>query len=133
VVLAHGNRLFGYSLYLRKGLPQITLYAGQNRFHLESQKVCELNKWIHLAVTVDPEAHITLFVNGEPAASLGEGFHVNDRPPDAFSVGADIGRPAGDYDSEFHFRGLIRDVRLYWGVLDQAALKKWANQNKKKS
>ena len=29
-----------------------------------------------------------------------------------------LGRPVGEYESPMHFRGLIRDLRVYWGALD---------------
>jgi arylsulfatase A-like enzyme len=129
VIVSHGSRLFGYSLHFREGYPQFTLHAGQNRFHVRAEQACTLSRWIHLAATVDADARITLWVNGEPVAQLEEGFHVNDRPTDAFSIGADVGQSAGDYDGPLRFRGLIEDVRVYWGVLDRTSLKKWASRD----
>ncbi len=129
VIMAHGNRSFGYTLHLKDGYPQFTLYAGQNRFHVQAKQVCRLGEWEHLAATVDADARITLWVNGEPVARLEDGFHVNDRPADAFSVGADAGQAAGEYEGPLCFRGLIEDVRVYWGVLDRASFKKWAGRD----
>jgi hypothetical protein len=128
VIVAHGSSLFGYSLYLKDGVPRFTLYAGQNRFDVTAREACPMNAWVHLAATIDADARIILWVNSVPVDQLDEGFHVNDHPPDAFSVGSDAGQPAGDYDGAFPFRGLIDDVRVYWGVLGMDALREWAGQ-----
>ena len=46
----------------------------------------------------------------------------------ALTVGADPGSHVGDYESAFPWHGLLEDVRLYWGELDQDELRKWSEQ-----
>jgi len=62
----------------------------------------------------------------EPADRLEEGFFIPQKPRRAFTVGADPGSRVGRYESPLHFRGLIEDLRLYWGVLDEVSLASWA-------
>ncbi|MBN1491974.1 MAG: sulfatase-like hydrolase/transferase [Phycisphaerae bacterium] len=126
VLVAHGSTMFGYSLYLKNGYPCFDVFAGANPFQLVGPEKLPLEQWTHVAATIDADARLALWVNGQPVARLDDGFHVNDRPSDPFSVGADVGQPAGEYAAPLHFRGLIEDVRLYWGVLDDAAMRQWA-------
>jgi len=128
VIIANGEQCFGYSLYLQGGRPCFDLQAGQNRFLLCGPREVPANQWVHLAATVDADARITLWMDGAPVARIVDGFHVNSRPLDGFSVGADIGSPAGPYTAPMPFTGLIEDVRLYWGVLDEDTLKQWAGR-----
>jgi len=126
VVFSHGARNFGYALYIEDGLPTFVVRATGLHFQVRSRQKVKLGQWVHLAASIDPEARITLLVDGKPADRLEQGFFVSQKPRDAVIVGADLGGRVGEYESPLHFHGLIEDLRLYWGVLDQASLASWA-------
>jgi hypothetical protein len=48
------------------------------------------------------------------------------KPADGLSVGDDTGSKVGDYGATTGWRGLLEDLRLYWGELDVEAIENWA-------
>ena len=44
-----------------------------------------------------------------------------------FSVAADTGSPVNDYPAGNQFKGLLEDVRIYWGELSEGVLRGWAD------
>jgi len=127
-VVSHGEQCFGYSLFLRDGRPHFNIQAGQHSFLVAGPRPVAIGQWVHLAGTVDRDARLMLWLDGKPVAQLEDGFFVSDRPLDGFSVGGDIGGPAGPYKAPMAFTGLIEDVRLYWGVLDETRFQTWASK-----
>ncbi|MFH1266724.1 MAG: sulfatase/phosphatase domain-containing protein, partial [Planctomycetota bacterium] len=125
VILAHGNQVFGYSLYLKDRVPHFAVRLSGLLLEVHGNKPVEVDKWVHLAATINPAGRITIYQDGDEVGALDEGHFVAQPPRDGFNVGADLGGRVGEYDTPMHFRGLIRDVRLYWGVL--ADLKPWCN------
>ncbi len=125
VILAHGNRTFGYSLYLKEGLPCFMIRLSGLPHEARARQPVKPGQWVHLAATVDPDGQITVLVDGKPAGRLEQGHFVTQTPREGFNVGADLGGPVGEYDSRMHFRGLIEDVRVYWGVPDHKAFGSW--------
>ena len=125
VIVSHGNQMFGYSLYLKQGVPHFLTTATGLAFEVAAAAPVKLGEWVHLAATVDAEAHTTLWINGRPAARLDRGFFVSQTPRDGLLVGADLGMTVGDYEAPSHFDGLIEDFRLYWGALDPAGFREW--------
>ena len=125
VIAAHGNQTFGYSLYLKGGLPHFLTTATGLAFEVTGPEKLPLGKWVHLAATVDGDARITLFVNGRPVGRLHRGFFVSQTPRDAFAVGADEHGTVGDYKGPMYYHGLMEDFRLYWGALDAAGFEQW--------
>ena len=125
VIAAHGNQMFGYSLYLKDGVPHFLTTATGLTFEVTGPQKLPLGKWVHLAATVDGNARITLLVNGRPVDRLHRGFFVSQPPRDGFAVGADERLTVGDYEGPMHYSGLIEDFRLYWGALDPAGFEEW--------
>ena len=117
VIVAHGNRTFGYSLYLKDRAPHFAVRLSGLLLEVRGEKPVELDEWVHLAATINPSGQVTLLVAGRPAATLRQGHFVTQPPREALNVGADLGRPVGEYEAPMQFDGLIRDVRVYWGVL----------------
>jgi len=74
---------------------------------------------------LDAASRLRLYVDGELAAS-GPGQLVGRRPADPLDVGSDSGSAVGEYEPPLAFDGTLEDVRLYWGALDQEALREWA-------
>ncbi|HUT95353.1 MAG TPA: sulfatase/phosphatase domain-containing protein [Thermoguttaceae bacterium] len=118
VIVAHGNQTFGYSLYLKDRVPHFAVRLSGLLLEVRGRNPVDLDRWVHLAATIDPERRITLFVGGEEAGRLAEGHFVTQPPREALNVGADLRGRVGEYDTPMHFRGLIRRVRVYWGVMD---------------
>ena len=127
VIVAHGNQVFGYSLYLKDRVPHFAVRLSGLLLEVCGHEPIDLDEWVHLAATIDPEGHLRLFAGAQEAGRLDEGHFVTQPPRDGFNVGADLGGGIGEYDTPLHFRGLIRDVRLYWGVLDD--LQPWSSPN----
>jgi len=66
-------------------------------------------------------------VNGELAAE-DEGHFIMQNPNDGLSVGADGGSRVGRQSGEIPFQGELREIRVYWGVLEQSAIAEWASE-----
>jgi len=118
VIVAHGNQTFGYSLYLEDRVPHFAVRLSGLLLEVGASRPVDLDQWVHVAATIDRERRITLFVGGEEAGRLAEGHFVTQRPREGLTVGADLRGRVGEYDTPMHFRGLIRRVRVYWGVMD---------------
>ena len=118
MIVAHGNQTFGYSLYLKDRVPHFGVRLSGMLLEVRGRDPVDLDRWIHLAATIDPQRRMTLFVGGEEAGRLVAGQLVTQRPREGLNVGADLGGRVGEYDTPMHFRGLIRRVRVYWGVMD---------------
>ena len=119
VIVAHGNQAFGYSLYLKDRVPHFAVRLAGQLLDVPAGKPAELDEWTHLAATIDPEGRIALFQWGDEVGRLDGGHFVTQRPRDGFNVGADLGGRVGEYQTPMHFRGLISQVRVYWGALVQ--------------
>ncbi|MBM3790302.1 MAG: DUF4976 domain-containing protein [Acidobacteria bacterium] len=128
VMVSHGTGNFGYSLLLQDGRPRFALRAGQQLFEVAGKQRLRLRQWAHVAATIDARGRITLYVGGRRVDRLDDGFFVSQWPRDVLSIGADLGARVGSYDSPMHFRGLIDDVRLYWGVVDEGTLRSWSRR-----
>jgi len=128
VLVSHGTGNFGYSLYLQDGLPRFALRAGQQIFEVKGNQRLPFRTWTHVAATIDARGRIALFVDGRRVDRLDDGFFVSQWPRDIVSVGADLGGLVGPYDTPMHFRGMIDDVRLYWGVVDGPTLRSWSRR-----
>lgn len=118
VIVAHGNQMFGYSLYLEKAVPKFMVRLSNLPILVAAERPVKLGEWVHLAATIDWKGGILLRVNGQWGGGLANAHFVTQTPRDALSVGADLGRPVGEYESPMHFQGLMRDVRLYWGTVE---------------
>jgi len=128
VLISHGTGNFGYSLYLQNGTTHFAVRAGQQLFLVSGSARIRAGRWTHIAATLDAEGRLELRVDGRIVDRLEEGFFVSQNPRDVLSIGADLERYVGEYDSPMHFRGQLDDVRLYWGVLPEEALKAWATR-----
>jgi hypothetical protein len=126
VIVAQGNQMFGYSLYLKKGVPHFAVRLSGLLFQVRGSKPVRLNDWVHLAATIDPKGNLALYRWGDEVARLDGGHFVTQSPREGLCVGADLGGRVGEHDTPMHFQGLMWDVRLYWGVLGD--LKPWCDR-----
>ncbi len=127
VILALGGASHGFSLYLKEGVPCLTVRAGGELLVARSTQKLPLNEWTHVVGTLKDTGEVVVFVDGKPAATA-PGGAVQSKPADGLSVGADSGSLVGDYTSAQPWHGLLEDVRLYWGELDAEGLKQWSER-----
>ncbi len=131
VIVAHGGESHGYSLYLDKGAPVFAVRASGQLRKTRGRKAVKLNEWNHIAVRLDVEGKVQIIVNGAPMRRARKSGFVIDAPSDGFSIGADSGSFVGEYEADNAFRGLLEDVRVYWGALGDDALADWARRGSK--
>lgn len=126
VLVAHGGRSHGYALYLRRGVPHFALRIGGNLALLKAPQAVPLKEWLHLAATLGSDLKMRLFVNGAQVAEGEAPDFVAANPNESLLVGADRGTLVGDYPEPLAWRGLIEEVRVYWGEMDEAQIRQWA-------
>jgi len=81
-------------------------------------------KSAHVMGMLDADAKLRLYVDGRCVART-DGQFIASKPADGLSVGADTGSFVGEYKDKTPFNGLMSDIRVYWGVLDDASIRAW--------
>jgi len=118
VLVALGDKTDGFSLYLKEGVPWFVVRANGELFKVAATEPVNMDQWVHLAGTLDAMGKLSLVVDGWPVATV-QGRLISHKPSRGFYVGANLGSPIGEYASPFHWKGLIQDIRLYWGVVER--------------
>ncbi len=130
VIASMGDATNGFSLYLKDAVPHFAVRANGELFEVAAEDSLVLDQWVHLVGTIDSDGKLSLIVNGWPLAT-GPGRVIPHKPVEGFSCGADPGSAVGNYEAPLHWRGLLEDVRLYWGCIDRESdrdeLKDWAD------
>jgi hypothetical protein len=127
VIVAHGGEVHGYSLFIRDGRPHFAIRSGGSLFEVVGEGAIPSAEPVHLAGTLDAEGRLGLFLNGRETGSAGGALIVS-KPADSLTIGRDGSSHVGAYDSDGPFTGTLRDIRIYWGKLDAAALRRWATE-----
>jgi|GEM_PF-2320070 hypothetical protein len=115
-----------YQLYFN---PRSSKVVGVIRYGKEKKdyalisRAAEMNKWSHVALTLDEKGNVDLWVNGTPAESkeLPKGKKMQ-------SSGLDI-NIGGAYPNKYetrYFHGKIDEVRIYSRALSEAEIKRHA-------
>ncbi|MEX2671774.1 MAG: sulfatase/phosphatase domain-containing protein [Phycisphaeraceae bacterium] len=125
VLVAQGGASHGYTLFIEDGVPTFAIRSGGVLHKIVGPNQLPMDESVHLAGVLDAQLDMHLYVNGERVAT-DEGALLVSKPANGFSVGGNPGSPVGDYDVPFTFEGEIRDLRVYWGVLGDDAIKDWA-------
>lgn len=128
VLISQGGAAHGYALHLDDGVPRFLLRASGDLREVSGPEALPMDEPVHLAGVLDADAQMHLYVNGERVAS-GEGLIITTKPANAFHVGGNPGSPVGEYDPPNRFEGDLQDIRVYWGVLDEADLREWADRD----
>ena len=125
VVVAQGGESLGYSLYVQGGVP---FFAVRSEGQLKTARGRRISatEWTHIAAIVDVDGRAQIYVNGAASGKPKKTGFVASRPADGLSIGADAGSLVSGQDTVQPWSGLLEDVRLYWGVLDEASFQKWA-------
>lgn len=118
VLLSMGNKQNGFSLYLCDGVPHFALRSAGELTLLVGDKPVQENQWLHMMGTVDAKGHVSLIVNAWPAGEM-DGKLIAEQPATTLCIGADPLGEIGGSGPFSNWRGLIEDVRLYWGVIDR--------------
>ena len=108
----------GFSLYLKEGVPHFAVRSHGELASVADDDLVVLEQWVHLLGAVGSDGQLQLLVNGWPVAKA-QGKLIAGTPEKPLCIGADFGGPIGDYKGPLNWRGLLEDVRLYWGVMDR--------------
>jgi arylsulfatase A-like enzyme len=125
VVISLGGAAHGFSLYVEDGIPCAAVRAAGQLATVRGKEKLAPGDWTHLAAILGAGGELQLLVNGKAAGSNKSGG-IQSKPRDGLALGADPGSHVGAYNSELCWRGLIEDVRLYWGELDPDAIEDWS-------
>ncbi|MDQ1255517.1 MAG: hypothetical protein QG656_109, partial [Candidatus Hydrogenedentes bacterium] len=128
VIFAWGGESQGFSFYLRGGTPEFAVRSAGTSSVVRGQAPVEMNQRVHLAATLAKDRKLRLYVNGKPAGEADSDGYIMNMPNDGPSVGADTGSAVGEYHKPFGWTGRIHDLRLYWGEIEDEALRRWAAQ-----
>ncbi|MCP4640029.1 MAG: sulfatase-like hydrolase/transferase [bacterium] len=128
VIMSHGGQTQGFSLYLHDGVPYFTIRVHGDGSMVRGPSRLRTAEWVHVAAVLTEQAGLALYVNGERVATADPFDFVPVRPNEGLTIGADVGTPAGDYSKAPNWRGLMDDVRIYWGELPERRLRKLAKE-----
>lgn len=127
VVIAQGGASLGYALFIKDGVAHFGVRNRDMYRQTAGGPKLEPGKRVHLAGTIDADAKLHLYINGDKAAEA-DGYIIAAKPADGLSLGADTGSLVGPYGADNAFKGELTDLRIYYGVLDEAGLKQWAGK-----
>jgi hypothetical protein len=130
VIASMGDHSNGFSLYLKGGIPQFAVRTNGRLITVSDIDPLPMDQWVHLAGAIDAKGTLWLIVNSWPVAHV-KGELIRNKPSEPFCVGADPGSPVGEKTTSQNWRGLLQDVRLYWGFMDpeehRDTLKDWGD------
>jgi arylsulfatase A-like enzyme len=126
VIIAQGGESLGYSLYLKGGIPHFAIRSGGELYVARGKEKVSAGGWTHVVGVLDADGNARVLVDGQPSGDQVKASFISSKPADGLSVGIDSGSQVGDYNEGLAYLGLLDDVRLYWGVLDEKGLKEWS-------
>jgi hypothetical protein len=126
VIIAQGGGSHGFSLFLRDGVPCFALRVRGRLAVARGNAKVTPGEWVHLTGLLNARGEIHLRVNGQ-AVGMTKGGAIAARPADKLEVGDDSGSQVAEYGEAIRWRGLLEDVRVYWGELDPESIERWAN------
>ncbi len=127
VIVSQGGGSHGFSLYLKDGLPHFAIRSKGTLAIVAGKGKLPPDQWVHLAGLVNARGEIHLRVDGKAAGMTTSG-PIAAKPFDKMEVGDDSSNRVAEYGAATAWRGLIEDVRLYWGELDADSIEAWAGQ-----
>ena len=129
MIFSYGGDGDGYGLYLDSGQAVLKV-AGEGRgVRVESKQRLPNDQWTHVAAIMTADGNAMILINGQ----LSDQKPVPALKPQAdaeYAFGADPAPTVTnhrDFRAPARFQGLIRDARVYRGVIDQATLDRWAD------
>jgi hypothetical protein len=126
-IISRGGKSYGYMLYIKDRKPAFAVRTNEIMKTVVADEQIELNKPVHIVGVLDKEGRLHIVRDGEFLASA-EGHHILKNPYDDLTVGADGGvSRVGTQSGKMPFKGTIRDLRLYWGVMKPQQIKEWSS------
>ena len=127
VVISQGGGSHGFSLYLKDGLPQFALRSKGSLAIASAKEKVPPGEWVHLLGVLNARGEIHLRVNGKNVGMAKSG-PITAKPFDRMEVGDDSSNRVAEYGTATAWRGLIEDVRVYWGELEAEKIEAWAGK-----
>ncbi len=110
VIIAHGEEVFGTSVYLKDG----HLYFSTRKYgELTSLKTnVKVNSNFRFKAILEKNGDMKLFVDGQlvDEANIGESLPIP--PDDPISLGTDFRRIIGEYEAENYFQGYVGNLEF---------------------
>jgi len=126
-VLSQGGTRDGFSLYLKDGVPHVSLYQRGNLATIHADQPVTMNEPVHLVGQLNEQSELVLYVNGKTVARQ-RVAPLSSVPGHPLAIGRDTRDKSGEYDDANPWQSELRDIRLYAGALDVEAIRGWANQ-----
>ena len=129
VILAHGNTMCGYALYLNKGKVEFAVMdvpkpLNWNTLNVKRTVVTDPNKLpkgdVKVKAELSKKGALTLYINGEKVAKGKADGSLSIHPNGIMLVGKASVRypkyiPIGNYEIDNVFKGTISDVTVQFG------------------
>jgi hypothetical protein len=123
VVVARGGPARGYALFLQGGKPRFAIRSSNEVSTVGADQEVT-GRWVHLAGVLTADKKLQLYVDGKLAATADGRELITGEPKQPLEIGMDDGGAVGDYPSPFGFRGLIDEVRVYYGTVSASDIEK---------
>ena len=107
VVLAHGDKRAGYSVYLEEG--HLCFAARVNKERTVVRSAGTIAGSASFEANWNSKGDAFLKVNGKLVGKEKAGV-MQHEPNDSIQVGADMIQPVGDYETPNHFSGIIENL-----------------------
>jgi hypothetical protein len=124
VILAQGGESLGYALYLAGGKPRFAVRNHGVLKEVEAKEGVALGKEIHIGGVLTADGELRILVGGVVAGTA-RGHLIAEKPADGLSIGDDTGSRVAEYKGATKLDGELTDIRLYWGILDDAGMQSW--------
>lgn len=117
-IIARGGNLEGFALSLQGGRPTFSYRSGKQLAEVAMKKKIPQGEWTHLAGVLGKDKSLKLYLNGKaiPATGTAKTF-ITKNPAQGLNIGIDAGLGVGNYPNDFAFKGLIDEVRIFFGEL----------------
>ncbi|MFP4058135.1 MAG: PQQ-binding-like beta-propeller repeat protein [Candidatus Brocadiia bacterium] len=127
IVVARGGPAHGYALFLREGRPHFAVRV-ESEVHQVAAEGKVVGRWAHLAGVLGPDKELQVYIDGELAGTGKAAGFIAEDPAQDMQIGADADRGTGvaDYEGPFAFTGLIDEVRVYFGPVAAAEVRRHA-------
>jgi len=114
VIIAHGGKAVGYSLYLKSGRLMFTVRAGKEPTSIAA---CETpGGRFSVEATLAADGQMRLAINGKEVEIGKAPGLLHRQPQENFCVGFDDAVPVADYGGKTKFEGVIAHLKVIAGV-----------------
>ena len=114
VIVAHGGKAVGYSLYLKSGRLMFTVRAGKEPTSIAANETPAGH--FSVEATLAAGGQMRLAINGKEVATGKNAGLLHRQPQERFCVGFDDAVPVADYGGKAKFEGTIAHLKVTAGV-----------------